>query len=85
MASQALDHDSRGHGTTLQLHLQQLLDAPILPWQFLERQPRGGRELIFGRTFTLIQHIRELFLGSTLKSNELKPKSITILPSDDGE
>jgi len=42
-------------------------------------------KLTFGRAFTLIQHIPELFLGSTLKSNELESKSITILPTDDGK
>lgn len=42
-------------------------------------------KLIFGRALTLIQHILELFFGSTLKSNELESKSITILPTDDGE
>jgi hypothetical protein len=33
----------------------------------------------------LVQHILELFLGSTLKANELESKSITILPTDDGK
>jgi hypothetical protein len=51
----------------------------------LERQPQSRRELIFERAFRLIQHILELSLDSTLKPNELESKSITILPSDDGE
>ena len=42
-------------------------------------------ELLFGRAFTLIQHILKLFLGSALKSNELESKSIAILPPDDSE
>lgn len=63
----------------------QLLNAPSYHGIFWSGNRRSGRKLIFGRTFTLIQHIRELFLGFTLKSNELKSKSITILPSDDGE
>lgn len=33
----------------------------------------------------LIQHIFELFLRSTLKSNEFESKSIAVLPTDDGE
>ena len=45
----------------------------------------GRQKLIFGRVFMLVQHILELFLGSTLKSNELDSKSITILPTDDGK
>lgn len=45
---------------------------------------RQGK-LIFGRALTLVQHVFELFFGSTLKSNELESESIAILPSDDGE
>jgi hypothetical protein len=41
--------------------------------------------LILGRALTLVQHVLELFFGSTLKSNELESKSITILPTDDSE
>jgi hypothetical protein len=44
-----------------------------------------GRKLIFDRALTLVQHILELSLGSTLKSNELESKSVTIPPTDDGE
>lgn len=35
--------------------------------------------------FTLIQHILELVLGLSLKSNKLDSESITLLPSDDGK
>jgi hypothetical protein len=42
-------------------------------------------KLIFGRALTLIQHILELFFGSTLKANELESESISIPPTDDGE
>ncbi len=33
----------------------------------------------------LIQHVFELFLRSTLKSDEFESESITILPTDDGK
>lgn len=57
----------------------------ILPWRFLERQPQDRGELIFCSVFTLVQHILELFFGSAFKSNELESKSITILPTNEGE
>lgn len=37
------------------------------------------------RAFTLIQHILEVVLGPSLKSNKLDSESITLLPSDDGK
>jgi hypothetical protein len=68
----------------LPLLKQSAIGSNILSWQFLERQPQAWGILIFGRAFTLVQHILELFLGPAPKSNELESKSITILPSDDG-
>ena len=84
MASQALDHDPSRYGTTITPAVQnQLLMHPTMA--IFGAATARQEKLIFGRAFTLIQHIPELFLGSTLKSNELKSKSITLLPTDDSE
>ena len=83
MVSQALDHDPSRRGTTVTAAQNQLLMHPTMA--IFGAATARREKLIFGRAFTLVQHILELFLGSTLKSNELESKSITILPTDDGE
>ena len=52
---------------------------------FLSGNRRAGGNLIFSRAFMLIQHIFELFLRIALKSNELEPESITLIPPNHGE
>ena len=63
----------------------QLLDTASYHGVFWSGNRRGEEKLIFDKALTLIQHILELSLGSPLKSNELEPESITILPTDDSE
>lgn len=52
---------------------------------FGEATERIGRDYSVGGSVPLIQHVLELSLGITLKSNELDPEPITLFPSDDGE
>ena len=52
---------------------------------FLSSNRRAGGNLIFGRTFALIQHLFELVLGIALKSHKLESESIALRPPDNGK
>jgi hypothetical protein len=52
---------------------------------FLSGNRRAEGNLIFGRAFTLIQHIFKLFLRIALKSHELESESIALIPPNHSE
>lgn len=61
----------------------QLLKTASYHGNFFDGNRMAGIELVY--RVSLIQHVLELFLRLAFKSNELEPKSITMLPTDDGE
>jgi hypothetical protein len=61
----------------------QLLKTASYHGNFFDGNRMAGIELVY--RVSLIQHVLELFLRLAFKSNELESKSITMLPTDDGE